>query len=219
MIYLVGSYKGGSGKTTTATNLAVFLSQLGRKVLLVDGDEQQTLSYWYEARTASGLNTDQLHLRTLVGATLRDELPSLAKDYDDVVVDVAGRDSTTQRAALTLAGVYLVPFVPRPPDLWTFGLVRDLVAKAKDVNPSLRAFAFLTRADRYSEAGEALVEETVGSLPNVQRLATSLGNRVAFSNAFNWGQSVLEYKPTDAKARAEVTALFTELQKAVHEKA
>jgi len=197
----------------------VFLSQLGRKVLLVDGDEQQTLSYWYEARTASGLNTDQLHLRQLVGATLRDELPALAKDYEDVVVDVAGRDSTTQRAALTLAGVYLVPFVPRPPDLWTFGLVRDLVAKAKDVNPSLRAFSFLTRADRYSEAGEALVEETVGSLPNVQRLATSLGNRVAFSNAFNWGQSVLEYKPTDAKARAEVTALFTELQKAVHEKA
>jgi chromosome partitioning protein len=219
MIYLVGSYKGGSGKTTTATNLAVFLGQQGRKVLLVDGDEQQTLTYWYEARTASGLDVSTLDLRSIVGAALRDELPTLAKGYDDVVVDVAGRDSTTQRAALTLADVYLVPFVPRPPDLWTFGLVRDLVAKAKEVNPSLRTYAFLTRADRYSEASEALVEETVGSLTNVQRLVASLGNRVAFSNAFNWGQSVLEYKPADAKARAEVTSLFTDLQTAIHEKA
>lgn len=40
MILVVGSNKGGSGKTTLATNLAVALSQRHFKVCLVDGDPQ-----------------------------------------------------------------------------------------------------------------------------------------------------------------------------------
>lgn len=220
MIYLVGSYKGGSGKTTTATNLAVFLWRQGKRVLLIDGDEQQTLSYWYQSR-AEGGDVTGLDQRQLVGARLRTDLPALAAQYDEVVIDVAGRDSTTQRAALTIADVYLVPFVPRPPDLWTFDLVRELIAKAQQVNPTLRAYLFVTRADSQSLKGEGsgLVLDTLDAIENARRLAAGLGNRVAFANAFNGGLSVLESKPVDSKARAEVMALFTELQTALHEKA
>lgn len=219
MIYLIGSYKGGSGKTTTATNLAVFLWKQSKRVLLIDGDEQKTLSYWYQSR-AESFDVVGLDQRQLVGAKLRTELPALAAKYDDLVIDVAGRDSTTQRAALTIADVYLVPFVPRPPDLWTFDLVRELIEKAKEVNPALQAYLFLTRADQ-SLKGDAnlLALDTLNAIENAQRLNANLGNRVAFSNAFNGGLSVLESKPIDSKARAEVMALFTELQTAIHEKA
>jgi chromosome partitioning protein len=41
MIYTVGGIKGGSGKTTVATNLAVLLNHAGRDVLLVDADDQE----------------------------------------------------------------------------------------------------------------------------------------------------------------------------------
>lgn len=43
MILVVGSNKGGSGKTTLATNLAVALSQKQLKVCLVDADPQGLL--------------------------------------------------------------------------------------------------------------------------------------------------------------------------------
>jgi chromosome partitioning protein len=220
MIYLVGSYKGGSGKTTTATNLAVFLWHQRKRVLLVDGDEQRTLAYWYQSR-AENTDVTGLDLCQLVGAALRTDLPALAARYDEVVIDVAGRDSTTQRAALTLADVYLVPFVPRPPDLWTFDLVRALIAKAQEVNPALRAYVFVNRADYQAQKGDgsALLLETLGAIENARRLAASLGNRVAFANAFTGGLAVLETKPADGKARAEVAALFTELQNLLHEKA
>ena len=220
MIYLIGSYKGGSGKTTTATNLAVFLWRQNKRVLLIDGDEQKTLSYWYQSR-AESIDVLGLDQRQLVGAKLRTELPALAAQYDDVVIDVAGRDSTTQRAALTIADVYLVPFVPRPPDLWTFDLVRELIEKAKEVNPGLKAYLFLTRTDHQSLKSDSnwLASDTLNAIENAQRLNTNLGNRVAFANAFNGGLSVLESKPIDSKARAEVVALFTELQTALHEKA
>jgi chromosome partitioning protein len=42
MIITIGGIKGGTGKTTIATTLAVMLSKKGRDVLLVDADDQGT---------------------------------------------------------------------------------------------------------------------------------------------------------------------------------
>ena len=42
MIIVCGGIKGGSGKSTVATNLAVMRALDGRDVLLVDADDQET---------------------------------------------------------------------------------------------------------------------------------------------------------------------------------
>ena len=67
-IYTIGGIKGGSGKTTVATNLTVLLAADGRDVLLVDADDQETASdftVWRnnEHRRPSGLYGDPAHRR------------------------------------------------------------------------------------------------------------------------------------------------------------
>lgn len=46
-IIVIGSQKGGVGKTTTTFNLAYILSRMGKKVLAVDFDSQANLTTCY----------------------------------------------------------------------------------------------------------------------------------------------------------------------------
>jgi len=52
MIILLGSYKGGCGKSTLATSLAAMLAGAGGDVVLVDADKQSTASTWAADREA-----------------------------------------------------------------------------------------------------------------------------------------------------------------------
>ncbi|RZJ57398.1 MAG: chromosome partitioning protein ParA, partial [Hymenobacter sp.] len=109
MIYTIGGIKGGSSKTTIATNLVVFLLQQKRKVLLVDADDQASAASFTDVRS-------QLHdavgyeMQQLTGRTLHQQVFALAGEYDDIVIDTGGRDTVSQRAALTVSDVFLVPF-------------------------------------------------------------------------------------------------------------
>ncbi|TSA79547.1 AAA family ATPase [Deinococcus detaillensis] len=207
MLYLVGGIKGGSGKTTVAVNLAVGLMLAGRDILLVDADDQETATdfcEWRNQRTEGNAGFTAIQLS---GQAARNEILRLAEKYQDVVIDTGGRDTNSQRAALTVADVYLVPFNPRSFDIWTISKVSKLVEEAQHLNPNLKAYVFLNRADARGsdndDAAEALKEVTA-----LTYLDVSLGNRKAYANAATQGMGVMELQPEDKKASAEFAALF-----------
>lgn len=206
MIVIAGGIKGGSGKTTVATNLAIIRAAAGRDVLLVDADDQETATDFTNLRNERAAELPRYTGIKLTGAAVRTELLRLKAKYQDIVIDTGGRDTASQRAALAVADILLVPFVPRSFDVWTLEKVGELVTEMQQINPGLRAFTFINRADPKGvdndEAAEALRDSEA-----LQFLDIHLGTRKAFGNAAAKGVAVTELKPDDPKATDEMTRL------------
>lgn len=209
MIVVVGGLKGGAGKSTVATNLAIMRSKAGFDVLLVDADEQETSKDFTNLRTEELKNSGGAGYTcvALSGQLVRTQVMRLSNRFDDVIIDVGGRDTTSQRAALVIADTVLVPFVPRSFDVWTIGGVASLIAEVRPVNPKLKAVCFLNRAD---PRGQDNVEtaELLGETKGCDFIPVSLGSRKSFANAAARGLAVVEMKPSDPKAMEEIEALY-----------
>ena len=206
MILVVGNIKGGVGKTTLAINLAIARANAGKDVLLVDGDEQHTAITFTELRTEQ-LGKPGYTAVSLQGAALRTQVRQLAPKYDDIIIDVGGRDTGSLRAALTVADMLLIPVQPRSFDIWAVDHMAELVREAREINTDLTALAVLNAADAQgkdnADAGEALKDiEGIALLPLI------IGRRKAFPNAAAGGRAVTEYTPQDAKATRELGALL-----------
>lgn len=204
MIICVGAVKGGVGKSLMATNFAVLRSKYGKKVLLVDADDQGTTGDWVDQRTESGVETPWTTIRLKANA-VRTEILKLVKNYDDIIIDCGGRDTGSLRAALTVADVFLVPFQPRSFDIWTSNKVSTLVEEAKILNEKLVSYAFINCAgSRGSDNKDA--QDILGNTPGLKLLPITIGLRKAFSNATAEGLGVIELG-ADKKAIDEITAL------------
>jgi chromosome partitioning protein len=205
MILTVGNIKGGVGKTTLAVNLAIVLAAAGRDVLLVDGDEQRTALTFTELRTDL-LGAPGYTAVSLQGAALRTQVRQLATKYDEIVIDVGGRDTGSLRAALTVSQILVVPVQPRSFDIWAVDQVAELVKEAREINGELRALIVLNAADaqgRDNEDAAGVLREVAG----LELLELSIGRRKAFPNAAAAGRAVTEQAPKDPKAIEELTAL------------
>lgn len=212
MIFVAGGIKGGVGKTTLATNLAILLAAQGRDVLLVDADDQETASDFTAVRNetladhgGAGYTAVKLH-----GAAVRTDVLRLATKYDDVVIDVGGRDTAGQRAALSIADIYAIPFLPASFDVWTLDKVSKIVQEARPFNEKLQAVCFLNRADARGQDNDEAIT-IVRDIPGLTYVDAPLGNRKSFRTAASQGLAVTEIKPSDQKAAAEINSLFQNL--------
>ena len=205
MILVIGGIKGGSGKSTLATNIAVIRSSMGKRVLLVDADEQLSASDWSEHRESRGIATPWTTVR-LSGSAIRTQILKMGDNYDDFIIDTGGRDTTSQRSALTIADKFLAPFQPRSLDIWTLNKVSDLVEGARAMNPRLTACAVINRADAKGSDNKDTAE-ILKECAGLHLLPVLIGQRKAFSNAAAEGLGVTELKVIDKKADSEIRYL------------
>jgi len=207
MIIIVGGIKGGAGKSTIAVNLAV--ARAGKhKVLLVDGDEQQSTTMWSAQRDLDypGKSPNLSNVR-VAGGKARDSIQKLSSEYDDTIVDVGGRDTATQRAALSVADLYLIPLQPRSADLWTLNSVSSVVSEILTINPKLKCSGFINRAfSSGSDNQDAM--DLIDEVVNINLIPLKIGDRKSFSNSFGAGLAVHEIKLLDRKAIDELQALY-----------
>lgn len=127
-IIAVGNEKGGSGKSTTALHLAVYLLHQGFRVATMDVDSrQQTLTRYVRNRRTTMEATGRevpmpkhVHLPTAWGDSIRENqkveldlftraLDGLRKEMDFIVIDTPGFDGNLQRIAHAQADTLVTP--------------------------------------------------------------------------------------------------------------
>jgi len=127
-VYALANQKGGVGKTTTAVNLAAYLAQAGKRVLLIDVDPQAnaTSSLGVDkgalARSMYDVLIGAEPLSTLImltntpGLDLAPSAPHLA-GAEVELVNVAGREHRLRRALEAVQQRYDFILVDTPPSL------------------------------------------------------------------------------------------------------
>jgi chromosome partitioning protein len=207
MLLVVGGIKGGSGKTTIAVNLAVARASK-YKVLLVDGDDQESATDWYAERQSCYPDlSPNLDFMKVAGKSARDRLLDVADRYDTIVVDTGGRDTVTQRAVLSVADRLLLPFQPRSVDVWTLKKVSALIGEIYNINSELKCGGFVNRAFANSTDNDDTMT-AISEAEGIELIPLKIGDRKAFSNAFGAGLTVPEIKPRAEKAIEELQALY-----------
>ena len=175
--------------------------------MLIDADDQETATDFTILRNEQLPEGAGYTSIKLSGSAVRTEVLRLSDKFKDIIIDTGGRDTTSQRAALSVADMLLIPFVPRSFDVWTLEKVSALVAEMKTINPNLQAYAFINRADpRGQDNDEA--SEVIKENEEIIFINTPLGARKAFSNAASAGLGVAEVKPHDVKAADQMKVLY-----------
>ena len=212
MIIAIGNTKGGVGKTTIAVQLAIARARAGRDVWLIDGDRQGTATAAIAARAEAGKLPGIASAQYPDGPALRAQVQQQRGKWDDIIIDVGGRDSTALRAALILADTLVVPFAPRSYDVWALDDMASLVDEARSVRDGLRAFAVMNQADPGDHSTDnAEAAAAVAEVPQFHYLPAPIRRRKAFSNASGAGLAVAELTPRDPKAIAEIETLAASL--------
>lgn len=207
MIILLGSQKGGCGKSTTAVNLCAELARTGGDVVLVDADRQGTAARWAEDRQSQ--NVPAVHCVQKYD-NVRETLFDLDKRYEFVVVDAAGRDSRELRTAMTAAHILLVPFRPSQPDLDTLPALEEIITGAKDLNPGLSVLGVLTMAPTNPSVNEAdEARAYLSDFPDIRALRSVIRDRKVYRDAMSEGLGVVEMD--NGKAKAEIQLLTQEI--------
>ena len=204
MIITVGNTKGGVGKTTIAINLAILRSTY-KEVLLIDGDEQGSATIFTQLRSEILGKSSYTNIN-LYGTSIRTQVKLLQLKYDDIIIDVGGRDTDSLRAALTVSDILLMPIQTRSFDIWALEKMHSLIEEAKVVNPDMKSIAFLNSADSPGKDNEAAAD-AIKEYKNIEYFSSPIIRRKSFPNAASIGRSVLETQIKDLKAIEEIKKL------------
>ncbi|MCG6896481.1 MAG: ParA family protein [Thiocapsa sp.] len=195
MITIVGSLKGGSGKSTLTFNLGVWLAMAGAKVQLIDADPQATLTDVIDVRKEEGFDP----ILQAAGADALSQEQSRAAD--EILVDVGTSDMDSMRLALSRCDRVVVPVPPSQADIWSTQRFIQLIASVeRDTPPDI--IGFINRGDTHhavretNEAAAALV-----SLPGIRFIRPRLSQRTVFRRSFSEGLAVFELESRGKAAR------------------
>lgn len=210
MIIIIGSNKGGCGKTTTATNISVALSLKGKEVCLIDSDPQRSAAKWHKDREEAG-HLPQITLIEKLD-NLTQTLRALDNKFDYIIVDVAGRNSREMITAAMAADLIIAPHQASQLDLDTLEELHQQTKRLQDFNPELKVFIYHAMASTNPSVKKVERQEFLEYVKQFSLFEplNSIGYyRKTYKDVIPQGRSVIEHD--NAQATHEIDVLIEEL--------
>jgi chromosome partitioning protein len=204
MIITVAHQKGGVGKSTVATNLAVEMF-----VPIVDLDSQHSCYLFSLLRNEEKTRKKPIQVFT-PETTEEIEQVLESSNSQDIIIDSGGYDNDLNRFALLISDVIITPVGPS--QIEVFGLLKfaGIVKEAKKYNPSLIIRVLINNADPRSSSENRKLQQFIENDGDFELLKAKLYRRADYRRAYSKGLSVCEYNPK-GKACKEIKDLINEI--------
>ena len=198
--------KGGTGKTTLATNLACAFAENGQ-VALLDADPQGSAWDWSESRAQQ---LEGLQVFRADSNRLPQEARRLGQAAKWVIIDGPPGISRTSAEAVRAADLVLVPAKASPFDVWAASdIVAAVKARQEATGGAPRAAFIITMTRPRTRLGRQ-VDQALADY-QLPTLAARTTERVSYPQAAIEGLSVLETR--DQTARNEILAIRGEIER------
>jgi len=204
LITVIANLKGGSGKSTVAFNLGLWLQMKGQPVVAYDLDPQCTLGDVAEVRREEG------YAPPLVVYQNRDKLVEQLQIHPgQVLVDVGAANMDAMKEAISVADRVLIPVPPSQPDVWATQRFLKIVDESTVDGDRPELLAFVNRADTHRAVRESdETEEVLDQLPGINLIPYRLYQRTIYRRSLSEGLGIFELSRR-SKA-AEEFAIFAQ---------
>ena len=212
MIYVIGSEKGGQGKSTIAALLAIRLQSNNRKTFLIDKSVQRgSSSAWLRRRKINGYQPIVEYIQSKEFDLTGSEMEKIYNEYDDIVIDVPGIDSDALRTGMLVADVIIVPIVPAMMDLDTVEHINSLCAEARELSPNkdLKAHFLMNKCspNRFKVLKTLEAREMIADFEDCEIIDNWMCLRDIFENAAFKGLTLEEYIAENRKTKSNQNGL------------
>lgn len=211
-IISVTNLKGGVGKTTLATNLAVCFAHRGFRVCIADSDQEQRSSIvWSNQRADDALRVPVFG----IGEKVNKEIEALKADYDLVLIDGAPDASEIAFRTISISDVVIVPVKPSLYDFRAFeeffeGFQR-VANVARDMGKRIEGRVLLNCIEPNTLIARDMREGMKQYGEEMPVFSVEITSRVAYSTTPTLGLGITEYR--DLKAKKEIETLADDIQK------
>ena len=201
----VATQKGGTGKSSTAINVACALESAGYRMRVVDTDPQATFTKWFKRRKQKGLNG--FEVMNVAKGLLEEEIEALRVDasIDMVLIDCPGNIEDITATAVRLSDAVLSPLRPSSIDIEHSVDTARFIREMRKSYPNIRFMLFVNAAmPRWNISRDAAetTREILAKLDKTSVLNAQVPMAVAVAEFFGTGQSIFEYAPKSAAATA-----------------
>ena len=189
-IVTFANQKGGTGKTTLATNLAVLWSNSKYKVAVIDADTQKSLANWVEARKKYyGENDIGIDVYPYHTHSLGEDIKKIKRKYNFIIIDSPPSITYDTIQIVKNSDRVFVPVQPSPVDLMATIPFLNLVKQERK-----KAIVILNRVMPRARLTDAMVMRLRYAGAKIAR--SRISSKVIYAETYSVGRGVVDISIT-----------------------